>query len=89
MPEVGPDHPVVEELREHWQKIAALIMWKLNVKRVEILEDDIISLAMSDPRGMPVILAHAKNDKIIIMLMSGKEADSFAKLHGDGEDLNA
>ena len=42
--ELNPNHPVTKEMRDHWHKIAAILMVKFKVTSVEITIKDIENL---------------------------------------------
>jgi hypothetical protein len=73
--ELNPNHPVTQEVREQWHKIAAIMMNKLGITDLEITEADIEALN-SNPRA---IVADARNNEFHIRLLPLKEAEAIAR----------
>lgn len=77
------DSMVLDQLRQHWQKIALLILWKLNGRKpVEITHEDLKRFQKeSDEQGGAVLLTHGKVDRFVFQVLSEAEAKQAAELH--------
>lgn len=77
--ELNPNHPTTQTLRDHWHKIAILIMRKLGVEHVIITEKDIERLAEHEGS---YVFAHDQRDGLHIRLVSREEGERLAREHG-------
>lgn len=64
--ELNPNHPVTQEVRDHWHKIVAVLMTKFGVTDVEILEEDVAKLAGNNR----AVVVDCRNGKFFIRMMS-------------------
>ncbi|MDP1795900.1 MAG: hypothetical protein Q8K78_00385 [Planctomycetaceae bacterium] len=81
--ELNPNHAVTQELREHWHKIAALLMWKLRQSKVTITIEDIGVFDAVPDASMPTIIVHYHKDSMDILLMPIEEAQRYAAKLGE------
>jgi hypothetical protein len=66
---------ILDQLQDHWQKMAALIVWKCAKKgTIKITQKDIEGFSKAFPPGMPVLLTHGHIDSIDFKLVSEEEA---------------
>jgi hypothetical protein len=80
--EMNPHHPVTQEVREHWHKIAALIMWKAGLTKVTIINGEIDIFGSLPPASMPTIIIHTHKESLDILLMPLDEAKRYAAKEG-------
>jgi hypothetical protein len=78
--ELNPNHPVTTEVREHWHKIAALLLFKLNIKSVIISPEDIEYMGSVLADG--AIVCHEHDGILEIKLVNGREAKRLAREEG-------
>ena len=76
--EVNPNHPVTQLVREHWHKIAALIMLKMQLKVVEFSLAEVEQLGKEETN----IVFHATETTIFVRLVSNEEAKTIARRVG-------
>lgn len=71
MPEIN-DAAILDQTREHWQKLAALILWKLTQGKssVSITPADMEAFAASER----ILLTHGHHDSIEFKLVTPDEA---------------
>lgn len=79
--ELNPNHKVVQQTRDHWHKIAALIMVKLNLTELPITIDDVKKLnnntnIVLDARGEP------ETGIMTIRIVDNKTAEAMARKEG-------
>ena len=81
--ELNPNHKVVRQVRDHWHKIAAMIMVKLNLKELQITRADIDKVAAGgnvnivlDARG------EAQTGVMTIRIVDDKTAAELARTEG-------
>jgi hypothetical protein len=67
------DAAVLDQLREHWQKVAALIVWKLAPRGLTLTFKDIDSF----PPGC-VLFTHGHKDSIDFKIVTQAEAEQLA-----------
>lgn len=70
---MNPDAAVFGQLQEHWQKMAALIVWKLAPKGVTITIDDIASFPQDR-----FLLTHGHKDSFEFKIVTKEEAERLA-----------
>jgi hypothetical protein len=90
MSELNPDNPLVGALREHWQKICAILMSKQKAREVRINSYDIDKLSKAFAPDAPAVVAHIENagtpqQEIVLRLMDQTTA---VKLMRDYEKGN-
>lgn len=78
--ELNPNHPVTQEMRENWHKIAAIIMHKMNVKHLTIDSGDVQRLSEWLDGG--AICAKPKGEVLEIFLVDATEAQRLAREEG-------
>ena len=76
--EFNPNHPVVQAARDNWHKIAAFIMWKLELKTISFSIADIDAMSKEDL----VIVLHDHSDSLEVKLVSRAEGEKLAREHG-------
>ena len=77
--ELNPNHPVTQEVRYHWHKIAALLMIKFGQTKVRITPADIASM----PEGTAISIdARPGQDFIEVRLVDAKTATRLAREEG-------
>ena len=85
--ELNPNHKVVQQARDHWHKIAALIMVKLNLTELEITHADLEKLTggniniVLDARGESItgkLTIRIVDDKTVVR--DGEERGRVAPL---------
>lgn len=66
------DAPVLDQVRDHWQKLAALIVWKTTYgkRSITISQQDIIEFEKSDR----LLLTHGHSNAIEFKLITQEEA---------------
>lgn len=78
---LNPNNPVARATFGEWHKIAALIMHKLGVKRVEITNEDVDSMTgnigIADDKGY-----------IEVFLLTPEETEAEIKKHGGRVNLS-
>jgi hypothetical protein len=83
MKELNPNHPVTIQARQHWHKIAVLIMLKLGVKEVQITKKDVEELLV---KGDVNIVLDARNEiqtgYFTVRIVDDKTAAKLAKTEG-------
>jgi hypothetical protein len=72
-PAINPDSIVLEQLAEHWQKLAAVLVWKLTPKGVTISHEDLKRFPADQ-----VLLTHGHRESIEFRLVSLEEAHKLA-----------
>lgn len=78
--ELNPNHPVTQEIRDHWHKIAAILLYKMGRTRIDITSDDVQSLNNVLEGG--AICVKEKGDHLEVFLASAEEAQRLAKEEG-------
>lgn len=76
--ERNPNHPITRTVHDHWHKIAAIIMLKLNVRTVTITQADLIKFAGEDLD----IVIHEHDKVLDIKLVSKEEGERLARKEG-------
>lgn len=74
---LNPNHPVIQETEDHWYKIAALLVAKLNRNPVIITPEDIAKL-----EGMAITIRTDDNVGIILGLVTMEEGERLARQEG-------
>ena len=75
------DAPVLDQVEPYWQKLAALILWKLKgVERVEITYEDMKRMeAEFAGAGGAIIFVHGMYDRFAFKIVTPEEAERIAK----------
>lgn len=83
--ELNPNNPVVAEFRDQWHKLAAILMWKFRVNKVQITLED-IDRFMNDQRfGKNIVLDNRGDDPrrpLTLRLVNDDEAVRLAREEG-------
>jgi hypothetical protein len=77
--EINPNHPVVQEMREQWYKMCAILLFKSGVTKIEITASDVERFANS---GLANIVCHPHGDVITLQLVSDAEAMRLVRKEG-------
>lgn len=80
--ELNPNHKVVRQAHDHWHKIAALIMVKLNVTELEFTMDDVNKLAGGNMNIVLDARGESKTGTFKIRIVDDKTAAALAKHEG-------
>lgn len=78
MSELNPNHKTTSTVRDHWHKIAALLMKKANLKHVVITTADIDDLARQDL----AIAIDDRPDGLHVSMVPMTQAVEMAKKEG-------
>ncbi len=80
---MNPDAAILQQLEGHWQKICALLVWKLARQGVTLTHAEIEACTKE---GELVLLTHGHYDSIEFKLVTPKEAQRIVeherKRHG-------
>lgn len=76
--ELNPNHPVTQQVHDHWHKIAAILMQKFGKSAVEITEADVLALGDNEN----AVMADCRGGRFVIRLVSMSEAQKFARKEG-------
>ena len=76
--EINPNHPVTRAISDHWHKVAALIMFITDKRRLIATPEMIDRMGREDL----VIILHEHADSLEIRLMPREEGEKLAKEHG-------
>lgn len=83
MSELNPNHPLLQQSRAHWHKIAALIMVKLKRKQLVITQDDVDAISHGN---INIVLDGRKefcpSGGLIIRIVDDETAQAMAKEGG-------
>jgi hypothetical protein len=74
------DAPVLDQMREHWQKLLALVLWKARRDgrfEVKISTDDIEAMNAAFGNNA-TIFTHATGDTIYLSLITKEQAELIA-----------
>lgn len=80
MSEINPNHPVTQEVREIWHKIAALMLHKSGKKEMTITIADLQAWERDYPNGAVVIKAN--NFDFRLWLVTAEEGEKLAREEG-------
>jgi len=70
---INPDAAILQQVQEHWQKLAALIVWKLAPNGVTLTHEDIASFPPDR-----ILLTHGHRDSIEFKIISQADAERVA-----------
>jgi hypothetical protein len=76
--EMNPNHPVTQEVRDMWYKIAALLMIKFKQTAVEITPEDVDKLG----DNTHAVVADTRGGKFVVRLVGMEEAERLVREHG-------
>ena len=82
MSEMNPNHPVVRQAHDNWHKIAALIMVKMGVTKLEILPEDIDKLLKGNINIVLDARGESATGKLTILIVDNKTAAEMARTEG-------
>jgi hypothetical protein len=76
---MNPDSVILEQVDGQWQKLAMLILWKLNGKGVvRITAEDMKACREQFEPGIPVIFTHGMSDAIEFSIVDEAQAARLA-----------
>lgn len=78
MDELNPNHPVTREMSPVWHKVAALVMHKCGVQKLEITPDDIEAFSGQNM----CIVAHPVDRVLTVSLVTMAEGQRLAREAG-------
>lgn len=77
---LNPDSAILQQVDGHWQKMAMLILWKLNGKeKVRITLEDMQRFQSSCAPGDPVLFTHGHTDSIEFQIVDQASAARLAE----------
>ena len=77
--QLNPNHPVTKEVHEHWHKIAALMMFKMGVKKYVISPDEVFRAFKED---LNITVKFSDEQGIILTLVDSTEAERLVRKEG-------
>lgn len=75
---INPDSAVLSQVGEYWQKLAAMLVWKLARKGVKISVKDMDAFQREYEAGGGVLLTHGHHDSIEFKIVTRAEAERIA-----------
>lgn len=76
---INPDSVVLSQLQGHWQKMAMLILWKLNGRQpVKITAEDMMRFNAEFAPGIPCLYTHGHSDSIDFQIVDEERARALA-----------
>ena len=80
MAAINPDSTVLQQVDGQWQKLAAMILWKLKGReQIKITADDIAAMNAEFAPGIAVIFTHGHADSIDFQIVDEAAARRIAK----------
>jgi hypothetical protein len=77
---INPDSAVLQQTDGHWQKLAAIILWKLNGgAEVSITSADIERFNAQYAPGIPVLFTHGTYDGLRFSIVTEDAAERIAQ----------
>lgn len=77
--EMNPDNAVLTQMREHWQKMFVLLLWKLSPdKRVFITHQDMHDYNAEFDSGRRILMTHGHKDSLEFGFVTVEEAEVLA-----------
>ncbi len=76
--ELNPNHPVTQEVHDHWHKICAILMMRFGVDAVEITEADVAALGHNEK----AVCADTRGGRFVVKLVSMEEGERLARKAG-------
>lgn len=70
---INPDAAILQQVQEHWMKLAALLVWKLAPNGVNLTLEDIASFPPDR-----FLLTHGHRESIEFRLVTKEEAERLA-----------
>jgi hypothetical protein len=80
--ELNPNHKIVAQAREHWHKIAALIMVKLGLTELRFTMDDVNKLVGGNMNIVLDAREESKTGTFYIRIVDDKTAAALARNEG-------
>lgn len=80
--ELNPNHRVVRQAHDHWHKIAALIMVKLNLKELKLTMEDVDKIAHGDVNIVLDARGERETGSFTLRIVDDKTALELAKKEG-------
>ena len=68
------DAAILDQVRDYWQNIAAMLVWKLAPNGVHLTRDDMVQFNLKEK----VLLTHGHRDSIEFRMITRAEADKLA-----------
>jgi hypothetical protein len=76
---INPDSTVLHQVQHEWQKLAAMLLWKLaGTQKVTLTVADIAAFGALYPQGMPVLYTHGHADSIDFQIVDMAAAERLA-----------
>ena len=79
--ELNPNHPVALEVLEQWHKLAAIVLYVLGKRELEITETDIQDFRAALGEGAAIV-CDTRGGKLTLRLVNGVEALRLAREEG-------
>lgn len=77
--ELNPDNPILGQVRDHWEKITALVVWKLAREKGVILSyEDMEQFNKESDTGKLVLLTWAHKESIELKIVTRADAERIA-----------
>lgn len=68
------DAAILDQVRDYWRHIAALLVWKLAPNGVHLTSDDMVQFKLTEK----VLLTYGHGDSIEFRMITRAEADTLA-----------
>lgn len=78
---INPDNAMAQQLDGQWLKMMGFVLWKLSPTEPVVITDkdmEAMTAAYEAQGGPPVVLAHGRNDAIILSLVTMQRAQELA-----------
>lgn len=72
------DAPIVDQLQEHWNKVAAILVWKLAPEGVEITDEDIQEFSRQSKAGETILAEIGRPNGFGFRIIDRAEAERLA-----------
>jgi len=72
------DAPILDQVREHWQKLLAIVVWKLAPQGVTITHQDLVRFYADSAKKNLTLLTHGHRDSIDFKMVTREEAEQIA-----------
>lgn len=80
--ELNPNHKVIRQARDHWHKIAALIMVALGKTELVITRKDVEKIARGNVNIVLDARGESQTGNLTIRIVDDKTADELARKEG-------
>jgi hypothetical protein len=77
--EMNPEAVVLNQLREQWEKVAAVLVWKLARDGVRITFEDLEQFGRECVAGEAVLFTHGHKDSIEFAIVTAERARALAE----------